>query len=309
MLVAVTKLGLKTTRGKVLTPQSFIGLLKKPVYAGWIVVDGWGGPVRGDFEPIVGHQTYESVLAVLAGKRPTVTPYDRSNPMFPLRQFVRCGGCGRPLTGSLSTGRGNKRYAYYHCHAKGCKAVTVKKGELEAKFREHLQRLQPKPEYLRLFREVVLDSWRSKQHDALATVGALEHQIDCLRSNLETLNAAFIYEKKISRDTYEQEKDKLDERLMLAEVNLREVQEEQLDVEAALEFAEHVISNVARLWVEFSFEQKQRLQRVLFPGGVTFLNGDFGNAATSCCFNLFPMENGEESRLATLRGFEPRYSP
>jgi hypothetical protein len=41
-------------------------------------------------------------------------PRQRNHPDFPLRGFVRCEACGRPLTGSWSKGR-NGHYAYYHC--------------------------------------------------------------------------------------------------------------------------------------------------------------------------------------------------
>jgi len=34
---------------------------------------------------------------------------------FPLKRFARCGRCGRSLTGSYATGRGGKKYPYYHC--------------------------------------------------------------------------------------------------------------------------------------------------------------------------------------------------
>jgi len=42
-----------------------------------------------------------------------------------------------------------------------------------------------------------------------------------------------------------------------------------------LNFAEHVILDAARLWTEFSSEQKQRLQKVFFPQGVTFAEGNY----------------------------------
>ena len=58
----------------------------------------------------------------------------------------------------------------------------------------------------------------------------------------------------------------------------REATLEGYDVEGVLAFAEHVILNAARLWTEVSSDQKQRLQKVLFPEGVPFANGEFGTA-------------------------------
>ena len=55
----------------------------------------------------------------------------------------------------------------------------------------------------------------------------------------------------------------------------REAKLEEYDVDGELAFAEHVVLNPARLWTEFSSEQKQRLQKVLFPQGVTFAGGEY----------------------------------
>ena len=53
---------------------------------------------------------------------------------------------------------------------------------------------------------------------------------------------------------------------------------------AALSFAEFVLSNAPRLWVELPLEQKQRLQQTLFPRGLQFKNGFYGTAETSMIF-------------------------
>ena len=67
-----------------------------------------------------------------------------------------------------------------------------------------------------------------------------------------------------------------------------------------------VILNAARLWTEFSSDQKQRLQKVLFPEGVTFASGEFGTAATCPFFKLLEQPEGEKSRFAIHRGSKSR---
>ena len=58
-------------------------------------------------------------------------------------------------------------------------------------------------------------------------------------------------------------------------VHLNEVNTRELDVEAALKFSQHVLRNAARLWAEGTLDQKLKLQRVIFPEGVTFNAGEF----------------------------------
>jgi hypothetical protein len=76
-----------------------------------------------------------------------------------------------------------------------------------------------------------------------------------------------------------------------------------------LAFAEQVVLNAARLWIEFSNDQKERLQNVLFPEGMVFAGGEFRTAAMRPLFKLLDKPEGEKSSLATLPGIEPGLPP
>ena len=54
--------------------------------------------------------------------------------------------------------------------------------------------------------------------------------------------------------------------------------------EGVLEFAEHILTNAARLWVELGIDGKQDLQQVLSPQGLSFDRQEFGTAVTSLTF-------------------------
>ena len=113
----------------------------------------------------------------------------------------------------------------------------------------------------------------------------------------------------INRETYERQLDKLNEQIMLSEMQEREAKLEAYDVDAVPNFAEHVMLNASRLWTEFSNDQKHRLQRVLFPQGVTFAGGEYGTAKTCLFFNLLQPTQLEKTSLATLPGIEPGLPP
>ena len=84
-----------------------------------------------------------------------------------MRRFVACSHCLTPLTGSWSKGR-SKRYPYYHCRK--CSQVNTSKQQVETAFIDLLSQLQPDADYMRLFREIVLDVWKGRQVKAGATV-------------------------------------------------------------------------------------------------------------------------------------------
>jgi hypothetical protein len=58
--------------------------------------------------------------------------------------------------------------------------------------------------------------------------------------------------------------------------------------------------------MEFSIEQKQRLQKVLFPKGVEISEGKLGTAAISPVFNALQPNHGQNPNLVGPLGFEPR---
>ena len=90
---------------------------------------------------------------------------------------------------------------------------------------------------------------------------------------------------------------------------VHEARIDELDIEATLSFAEHVLHDAARLWINANLEVKQRLQRALFPDGVTFNGKEFGTAATSSIFSLLPVAEAEKATLASPTGFEPVLPP
>jgi site-specific DNA recombinase len=302
VLETVTAAGLLSQKGKPISKQTFHAMLEKPVYAGWIHVEGWGARARGDFEPLVTQELFDTVQAILSGKRVSVAPRLRSHPDFPLRHFVKCGRCNKPLTASWQKGR-KERYGYYWCPH--CRGVSVRKSDLECAFEAFLRRMQPNPKYMKLFSAIVLDVWKEKQALNLTLSVSLKQHIESLQARKDRLEDTFIYEKAIDRETYQRQLDKLNEQIVLAEMEEREAKLEGYDVEAVLAFAEHVVLNAARLWVEFPSDQKQRLQKVLFPEGVRFEDGIIQTTVTCLLFKLLPQAQGEKSTLATLPGIEP----
>jgi len=100
----------------------------------------------------------------------------------------------------------------------------------------------------------------------------------------------FVYRQVIDRATYQEQLDKLNEEITLAEMALNEATLTGLDVRAVLSFVENIVLNVARLWLEADIEQRQRLQRIVFPEGITYSAEGFGTAATSLVFRVSKQE-------------------
>jgi hypothetical protein len=137
-----------------------------------------------------------------------------------------------------------------------------------------------------LFREVVLDVWRNRRAESAEARRRLEARLAELRRRNDQLNETFIYQRAIDQETYERQRDKLTEKIALAEMAPNDAGIDELDIDGVVAFAEHVLLNGARLWAEASLDQKQRLQRVLFPRGVTYGDGGSGTTEVSFAFRM-----------------------
>lgn len=306
VLREVSALGLRTPKGAPLTPQSFQRLLENPLYAGRIVVPDWGiTGARASFDPIVSEDVFDDVQAVLGGRQTTLTKYLRSHPDFPLRRFVRCESCGTPLTASHSTGR-SARYAYYRCPQKGCRAVNEPKQEFENTFLDYLCGLCPRPEYVALFREIVRDTWRTKRSDAAEAKLAQERRLADLEAQRARLLRTYYGRGTIDDDIYRREDDRLRDEIAVTRSILHDAELDEVDIEAVLNFAEHLILDARRMWTEATLDQRQRLQQLLFPRGVTYSHQNgFGTAEHCLFFRWLAALPSEKEQMASPAGFEP----
>jgi hypothetical protein len=76
----------------------------------------------------------------------------------------------------------------------------------------------------------------------------------------------------------------LNEDLALAELNLGRAQQDEVEVEKVLDFAENFLLNTGEAWQESSLEQKQRLQQLRCPRGVEYADGLYRTQETSFLF-------------------------
>jgi len=305
VLARVTERGLRTRRGLVVSPQSFGQMLRCTVYIGRIESPEFGVSTRGDFEPLISEQTFYRAQAVSEGRAHVSAPRERNHPDFPLRGFVRCEACGRPLTGSWSKGR-NDHYAYYHCQRQ-CRAVNVNKAKLEGLFVDELALLQPTPGYMRLVKDRVLYVWQQLTSEIKDRAVESERRVKAIQQKLDRLDEAYLFAQTIDLTSYERQRDKQREELTLAQIDHHTESIEELDVQGILAFAERVLPRAADLWVQASISQRQRLQQLFLPEGIAFDGNRFNRtAATAPFFKYLARGESAEESLVSRLGIEPR---
>jgi hypothetical protein len=194
-------------------------------------------------------------------------PTPRGDPLSsPPRQSRPLDGAGRReralavVMRSWVRGR-TRRYAYYHCPGSH---VSTPKAKLEDAYLALLAEIASAPEFMRLFKAVVLDVYRSRQDEAKRIVADLDRRLAQIVKRKARLEEAYLYEGTLDRDAYVRHRDRLSEERALLLLGRHEAELDGLDVETLMNYAEYMALNPGRLWQEAGVEQKSRFQRFVF---------------------------------------------
>jgi site-specific DNA recombinase len=269
VLRTITAEGLRNRRGNLFNAQEFQRILRNPVFAGWLCPPSMPDlRVKGRHQPIVSQALFDKVQDVLDGKKPIATSKRSINPNFPLRRLLRCGSCGNPLTAAFSRSKTGKRYGYYFCFHRGCRAVKSTQADaLEEQFRSLLGQLQPRPEVAAEFPKIAARVWETQQEQS-------EKDSKKLRAQLERqkqLKSELLRSKlrgEVCQDDYREENERFTREIADTERELRAVEAATANRDAFVRFCELSMVDIPRIWQSANDDQRRRVRNILFPDGI-----------------------------------------
>ncbi len=163
-------------------------LLRKVVYAGYVEAPKWGVSVReGQHEGLISFETHQRILDTLEGKKRPAARKDFSED-FPLRGFVLCNDCGKPMTAAWSKGC-RKHYPYYLCDTRGCtsKQKSIPRAKIEEGFERILKTMQPSRKLFELARMMFADAWEARLADAHTAKAEFTRRLKAVDEQIEGL--------------------------------------------------------------------------------------------------------------------------
>ncbi len=143
--------------------QRVVEIITRPIYAGYISHENWGLKLfEGKHEGLISLETYQ----IIQKRRTSVANAPTRKNIhedFPLRGFITCGCCGKPLTAGWSKGRSAK-YPYYLCQTKGCTEYrkSIRREKIEGEFEVLLKEMRPSEELFVMAFNMFRDLWDSK---------------------------------------------------------------------------------------------------------------------------------------------------
>lgn len=306
----MAKQGMRTSSGKKPQPQLIDKILCNSAYYGLINAKKFGIEVEAKFAPIIDEdlfwQCQPRKRSKLRGSKKLA-----ADPRFPLRRFVVCAACDKPLTASYTTGRKGKKYPYYHHHKQGCPlASALPQDVVEQKFAEFLGEVSPSIKSEKAFRAVVMDVWQSNFKKLDADNARLRKEIETLEIERQRIFDMHRTGKYTDEEFYEQKQ--------LVTVSLYQKREllddkriEEFNMDEALDTCFQLTRDSGKTWQRLAHTPLLRdwFQKSVFPEKVTFDGEKFGTAKLSLIYKMNRERQADNSTLVTLRGFEPRFVP
>jgi site-specific DNA recombinase len=261
----------KNRRGEV-TGQRVNDILTQPLYAGYLELPRWDIELRpAKHEGLIDFETFEKIHQRLNGVARLPARKDISDD-FPLRGFVQCGCCGKPLTACWSKGQ-KKRYPYYLCYQKGCEAKgkSIRREVVEGDFEALLKALVPSEELFDLASSMFRDLWDQREEamkkhgqSMKAELSQVERKIEQLMDRLVEADSESViraYEKRIG--SLERE------RLVMRE-KIEKCGKLIDTYEESFEHSMNFLSSPWKIWENGSIEHRQTVLKLAFADQLSY---------------------------------------
>ena len=285
VLRIVTAMGLRSGRtGEKLTKGTFSQMLQNRAYCGWVKQKDI--TARGTFEPLVSEELFERAQQALKtrGKRQKHVKHHED---WPLRRFVLCAACSKPLTAGWVKNKAGKPYGFYFCAQKGCRSVSVRKEFLEHGWLTLLQMTQPKEEYLRRLPELVEAAWEHRKVRAEEEQRQLTNRLaEQVALNKRTIEARV--KGLISDEDFATMKKAIADEIEHIEHAVKRLDEERTGVQELAKIKEYQLKNLWETWKNGDLNYRVELQFALAPEGLHWSDENgFLNTANPQLFQAY----------------------
>ena len=297
------------TRFGTVTNENVNRIMGRVLYAGYLERPEWGVSLRpGRHEGLITLETYERIQARLNGTAKVPARADLSED-FPLRGFVVCGECGKPLTSCWSKSKTGKKHPYYMCFNKRCESrgKSIRKDLIEGRFTELLTEVQPAP----AMAELALAMFRRAWDQQSEWMCSLADQANKRIAEIEKQSAALLERVVDATSTavvtrYEQRIEELErERLVMAEKLERQAAPRKT-FEEMFELTLRFLSNPCAIWENGDIARRQTVLKLTFEDRLVYArNEGFRTPKTSMVFRALRQICVPDSVVAEGMGFEP----
>jgi site-specific DNA recombinase len=247
-------------------------LLTRPVYAGYLEKPDWDVRLRqGHHEALISFETYLKIQDRLKETAKAPARKDIGSD-FPLRGFVNCADCDKPLTASWSKGK-TALYPYYLCKTKECESYgkSIQRSKIEAEFEDLLAGLKPSKDLFEFAHEIFSDLWNERIASTRGQSKSIEAQLQATERQIENLLDRIVDASSPSIvSTYENRLQKLDEKKAELAEKIENCGRPAGTFEGTFRTSFEFLGNPQKLWASEHIEDKKMVLRLVFADKLAY---------------------------------------
>ena len=282
--------------------------LTQPLYAGYLENPDWNITLRqAQHEPLISWTQFQRIQERLNERARVPARADLSDD-FPLRGFILCGDCDKPLTAYWTKGK-TKHYPYYLCFNTSCPSnrKSIPKAEIEGAFEEMLQKMQPSRSLFKLAATMFEELYQNAAKNLRKRIDGAHKQVHAMDQKIEKVVDRIV---DASNDTMisalEQRLASLEsEKAILAE-KAQDMAKPRGTFEEKFELAMRFLGNPYKLWTCGSLKEKRLVLKLTFARNLAYIRKQgFRTPYLSLPFKLLSELPSPDLKMARPEGFEP----
>ena len=240
-------------------------IFANPYYCGLIVHSLIPNQViQGKHEQLISPALFLKVNQIIAKKRNHPQTHKATDKNLPLKKFMICGDCNTPMTGYLVKAKG---LYYYKCRTAGCRHnISAKK--VHQDFANIMTLFQIDKPDIPLFEKALIiyfDVFFEEQKDNKQLI---ESNINSLRSKIEQMEERFAT-GAIDHTIFNKFHKKYTAELTTLEAENQKYLVGSSNLKKCIKRALQLCLNPKLLWESDDFHSKLKLQKMLFPDGIS----------------------------------------
>ncbi len=255
-------------RGLKLNHQRISEIFRNPFYCGLIVHRMLEGKVvKGNQEQLVSHEVFLKVNGLLDRNTHGYTIREE-NEAIPLKRFVHCDDCGKPMRGYIVRKKG---IHYYKCSTVGCCNNKNAKW-LNDHFMDILDyfRLDVDTEVRDLIRTQTIATFNQHTQGNEDRYRVLHDEYAKLQKKITRLEERFI-EEEINRDLFNRFSEKFALEKKELEASMAKASERVSNLDECIDLALDFASEMPSRWDSSDYITKQGIQNLVFPEGIRYI--------------------------------------
>ncbi len=247
-------------------------MLTNPLYSGCLEVSKWDVDLRkGKHKGLISFETFQKNQNLLnEGAR---APAKKNiNKDFPLRGFVLCGDCEKPLKSCWSQGK-YKKYPYYLCQTKTCESYgkSIRRENIEGEFETILHAMTPTKSLFQCAKAMFQDMWNAQLAQTENVVTAFKKQVKRLDKQIEQLLDRIVEtDNKTVVKAYEKRITGLEKERILASEKAAKSSKPKHKFEDVLELSMGFLANPQKLWDSEHLISKRTVLKLAFADRLVY---------------------------------------